>query len=61
MTKGKVTVITMGPPQAESALRELYQWELTMQCFLSDRAFAGADTWATAFTISKAIAKSEQT
>ena len=33
MTKGKVTVITMGPPQAESALERLYQWELTMQCF----------------------------
>lgn len=57
MTKGKVTVITMGPPQAESALREAISMGADNAMLLSDRAFAGADTWATAFTISKAIAK----
>ncbi|MEK7735516.1 MAG: electron transfer flavoprotein subunit beta/FixA family protein [Nitrospirota bacterium] len=57
MTKGKVTVITMGPPQAESALREAISMGADDAMLLSDRAFAGADTWATAFTISKAIAK----
>ena len=57
MTKGKVTVITMGPPQAESALREAISMGADDAVLLSDRAFAGADTWATAFTISKAIAK----
>ncbi|MDP1758818.1 MAG: electron transfer flavoprotein subunit beta, partial [Thermodesulfovibrionales bacterium] len=56
MTKGKVTVITMGPPQAESALREAISMGADDAVLLSDRAFAGADTWATAFTISKAIA-----
>ena len=57
MTKGKVTVITMGPPQAESALRDAISMGADDAMLLSDRAFAGADTWATAFTISKAIAK----
>lgn len=57
ITKGKVTVITMGPPQAESALREAISMGADDAVLLSDRAFAGADTWATAFTISKAIAK----
>lgn len=57
MTKGKVTVITMGPPQAESALREAISMGADDAVLLSDRAFAGADTWATAFTISRAIAK----
>lgn len=57
MTKGKVTVITMGPPQAESVLREAISMGADDAVLLSDRAFAGADTWATAFTISKAIAK----
>ncbi|OGW56422.1 MAG: electron transfer flavoprotein subunit beta [Nitrospirae bacterium RBG_16_43_8] len=57
MTKGKVTVITMGPPQAESALREAISMGADDAVLLSDRAFAGSDTWATAFTISRAIAK----
>ena len=57
MIKGKVTVITMGPPQAESALREAISMGADDAVLLSDRAFAGADTWATAFTISRAIAK----
>lgn len=57
MTKGRVTVITMGPPQAESALREAISMGADDAVLLSDRAFAGADTWATAFTISRAIAK----
>lgn len=57
ITKGKVTVITMGPPQAESALREAISMGADDAVLLSDRAFAGADTWATAFTISKAVAK----
>jgi len=57
MTKGKVTAITMGPPQAESALREAISMGADDAVLLSDRAFAGSDTWATAFTISKSIAK----
>jgi electron transfer flavoprotein beta subunit len=54
---GKVTVITMGPPQAEAALREAISLGADDAVLLSDRAFAGADTWATAFTLSRAVAK----
>ncbi|MHB8103986.1 MAG: electron transfer flavoprotein subunit beta/FixA family protein [Dehalococcoidales bacterium] len=54
---GKVTVITMGPPQADVALREAVSLGADESILLSDRAFAGADTWATANTLAKAIAK----
>jgi electron transfer flavoprotein beta subunit len=54
---GKVTVITMGPPQADSALREAVSLGADEAVLLSDRAFAGADTWATAYTLSRAITK----
>jgi electron transfer flavoprotein beta subunit len=54
---GKVTVITMGPPQADAALREAISLGGDEAVLLSDRAFAGADTWATANTLAKAISK----
>jgi electron transfer flavoprotein beta subunit len=54
---GKVTVITMGPPQAEAALREAVSLGADDAVLLSDRAFAGADTWATAYTLSRAVSK----
>lgn len=54
---GKVTVISMGPPQAESALRECLALGAHDAILLSDRAFAGADTLATSYTLSQAIAK----
>jgi len=54
---GKVTVITMGPPQADAALREAVSLGADEAVLLSDRAFAGADTWATAYTLSRAILK----
>ncbi len=57
LTKGKVTALTMGPPQAEGALREVISMGVDDAVLLSDRAFAGSDTWATAYTLSKAIAK----
>jgi len=56
-TGGKVTVLTMGPPQAETALREAIAMGADEGVLLSDRAFAGSDTWATSFTLSKAISK----
>jgi len=56
-TGGKVTVLTMGPPQAEAALREAIAMGSDEGVLLSDRAFAGSDTWATSFTLSKAITK----
>ena len=52
---GRVTAICMGPPQAESALREALSLGADEGILLSDRAFAGADTLATSYTLSKAI------
>ncbi len=54
---GKVTVITMGPPQAEGALREAVSMGVDNAVLLSDKTFAGSDTWATAYTLSKTIEK----
>ncbi|MFZ5906624.1 MAG: electron transfer flavoprotein subunit beta/FixA family protein [Nitrospirota bacterium] len=54
---GTVTVLTMGPPQAESALREAVAMGADEAVLLSDRAFAGSDTWATSYTLAKAIQK----
>jgi electron transfer flavoprotein beta subunit len=54
---GKVTVITMGPPQAESALKEAVSLGCDEAVLVSDRKFAGSDTWATSYTLSAAIRK----
>ncbi len=54
---GKVTVITMGPPQAVSALRQAVAMGADGAVLLSDRAFAGSDTWATSYTLASAIRK----
>jgi electron transfer flavoprotein beta subunit len=56
---GRVTVLTMGPPQAEAALREAISLGADEAILLSDRAFAVADTWATAYTLSRATVKIE--
>lgn len=52
---GKVTVISMGPPQAEASLREAISLGADGAVLVSDRAFAGSDTWATSYTLSQAI------
>ncbi|MEJ2314268.1 MAG: electron transfer flavoprotein subunit beta/FixA family protein [Nitrospirota bacterium] len=52
-----VTVLTMGPPQAEAALREAISMGADEAVLLTDRAFAGSDTWATSYALSKAIEK----
>lgn len=54
---GKVTVVTMGPPQAEEVLREAISMGVDNAVLLTDRRFAGADTWATAYTLAKAAEK----
>lgn len=56
----KVTVMTMGPPQAESALRETIALGVDDVVLLSDRAFAGSDTWATSYALGKGIAHLEE-
>ena len=54
---GRVTAITMGPPQAEEVLREAISTGADEAILLSDSAFAGADTLATAYTLAQAINK----
>lgn len=54
---GTVTVITMGPPQAENALKEAISLGCDEAVLVSDRKFAGSDTWATSYTLSAAIKK----
>jgi electron transfer flavoprotein beta subunit len=54
---GRVSVLSMGPPQAATVIREAYMMGADRGCLLCDRTFAGADTLATAFALSRAIAK----
>ena len=54
---GEVSVValSMGPPQAETVLREALAMGADRGVLLCDPAFAGADTLATAYTLSQAI------
>ena len=47
----------MGPPQAEAMLREAVSLGAYRAVLVSDRAFAGSDTWATSLTLSGALKK----
>ncbi|MCF6094937.1 electron transfer flavoprotein subunit beta/FixA family protein [Microaerobacter geothermalis] len=52
---GKVTVLSMGPPQAVSALKKCVEIGADDGYLISDRAFAGADTLATSYALFKAL------
>lgn len=54
---GTVTAITMGPPHVEKSMREAISLGADKAVILSDRKFAGADTWATSYTLAKGIEK----
>ncbi len=54
---GRVTALTMGPPQAEKVLREAFMMGADDAFLLSDRRFGGADVLATSYTISQGIRK----
>lgn len=54
----ETTAITMGPPQAETALKEAIALGIDSALLLSDRVFAGSDTWATSLVLASAIKKS---
>ncbi len=54
-----ITVITMGPPQADAVLREAMAMGADRAILLTDRKFAGADTLATSSAISAALKKIE--
>ena len=52
---GKVTVVCMGPPQAVDVIRECISFGADRGILVSDRPFAGADTWATSYTVGLAL------
>ena len=52
---GKVTVISMGPPQVEASLRDALAMGVDEVVLITDRGFAGADTLATSYTLGKTI------
>jgi electron transfer flavoprotein beta subunit len=54
---GRITMLCMGPPQAEDALRKCISFGATDAILVTDRAFAGADTLATSYALSAAIRK----
>ncbi len=54
---GKVTVITMGPPSASKALKEAIAMGCDDGILVTDRKFAGSDTWSTAYVLAEAIKK----
>ncbi len=56
-TGAHVTVVSMGPPQADLALREALAMGADEAVLITDRAFGGADTWATSSTLAAAIKK----
>ncbi|MBI9009158.1 MAG: electron transfer flavoprotein subunit beta/FixA family protein [Tenericutes bacterium] len=51
----EVIALSMGPKQADNALRECLAMGVDRAILLSDRAFAGADTWVTSLVLSKAV------
>ncbi|UCZ52518.1 electron transfer flavoprotein subunit beta/FixA family protein [Bacillus shivajii] len=54
---GKVTVLSMGPPQAKEAIKKCVEIGADEGYLISDRRFAGADTLATSYALFKAIEK----
>ncbi|MFW6016125.1 MAG: electron transfer flavoprotein subunit beta/FixA family protein, partial [bacterium] len=54
---GSIQAISMGPARAEDSLKEAIARGADEGLLLTDRAFAGSDTWATSFTLAKAIEK----
>jgi electron transfer flavoprotein beta subunit len=54
---GEVTVLTMGPPMAEDALRKALTFGADRAVLLTDRFFAGSDTLATTYALATAIAR----
>ena len=52
---GEIVAISMGPPKAETALREAIAMGIDSAVLVSDKKFGGSDTWATSYIISAAI------
>ncbi|HBV85706.1 electron transfer flavoprotein subunit beta/FixA family protein [Desulfosporosinus sp.] len=58
---GKVTIVSMGPPQAKEALKKAMTYGADRAILLSDRAFGGSDSLATAYILSMALQKIHET
>lgn len=56
-TGGEIIVMSMGPHKAEEALREAVAMGCDRGILISDKSFAGADTWSTSYTLSQTIKK----
>lgn len=54
---GKATVFSMGPPQSKAVLSEALSMGIDSAIHLSDKAFAGSDTWSTSLILARAIEK----
>jgi len=54
---GVVKALSMGPPMAEQALRDSIAMGCDEGWLATDRAFAGADTWATSYTLGLCVEK----
>lgn len=54
---GSITILSMGPPQAKDAIMEGLAMGADEGILLSDRMFAGADTWATSYSLAQAVKK----
>ncbi|MDD2717241.1 MAG: electron transfer flavoprotein subunit beta/FixA family protein [Candidatus Wallbacteria bacterium] len=57
LTGARVSVVSMGPPQASAAIREAFMMGADTGALLTDKRFAGADVLATAYTLSQGIMK----
>jgi electron transfer flavoprotein beta subunit len=53
----EITAVSMGPPQARAALVRCLELGADRAILVSDRKFAGADTWATSLTLAATIRK----
>ncbi|MBS8263227.1 electron transfer flavoprotein subunit beta/FixA family protein [Mesobacillus boroniphilus] len=56
-TGGTISVLSMGPPQAVAVIKKSVEIGANQGYLISDRAFAGADTLATSYALSKALEK----
>ncbi len=54
---GEITALSMGPPKAVTALKEAIAMGIDTAVLISDKAFAGSDTWATSYVLAEAIRK----
>jgi len=60
MSGTKIVVVSMGPEQAKTALKECLSVGADKAYLVSDRAFGGSDTLATSYILSKSVAKLEE-